>query len=223
MPSGTTEYEVKREALPALGLALLVLAALALASWFEDWQLLHRVHWWVWFALAVPEAVLILDLLFGAGLAGSRRVALFLLGSLVTFNAVGLAILIAGLVTTSVEDLGGGELLLTAAALWTTNTIVFGLWFWEIDDGGPVARATKRRVTPDFQFPQDENPGLASAGWSPQVWDYVYVSVTNSIAFSPTDALPLTRKAKALMGLGSMLSVMAILLVGARAVNILGT
>jgi hypothetical protein len=223
MPTGTIEYEVKREALPALGVALLVLVALALASWVEGWELLHRVPWWVWFALAVPEAVLILDLLLGAGLAGSRRVALALLGSLVAFNAVGLAILVAGLVTTSVEDLGGGELLLTASAIWTTNTIVFGLSFWEIDDGGPVARATKKRVTPDFQFPQDENPGLARPDWSPQVWDYVYVSLTNSIAFSPTDALPLSRLAKALMGLGSLLSVMAILLVAARAVNILGT
>lgn len=223
MPASTIEYEVKREAIPTLGVALLVLVALAFTSRLEDWELLHRVQWWVWLALAVPETVLALDLVLEAGLARSRRLALGLLGFLVVFSAAGLSILIAGLVTTSTRDLSGGELLLTASAIWTTNVIVFGLWFWELDDGGPVARARKPRVAPDFEFPQDDNPSVAAEGWRPQVADYVYLSLTNSIAFSPTDAMPLTVRAKALMGLCSMLSVVAILLVAARAVNILGT
>jgi uncharacterized membrane protein len=216
-------YEAKREAAPALGTALAVLVGLAVVSWAEDWELLPGVRWWVWFVLALPEAVLVVDLAVGAGLARTRSFALVLLGILVAFNAVGLGILVAGLVTTSTEDLGGGELLLTAAAIWTTNVIVFGIWFWELDDGGPVARTARPRVAPDFQFPQDENPGLARAGWEPDVWDYLYVSLTNSIAFSPTDAMPLTRNAKALMAIGSMISVVAVLLVAARAVNVLGT
>jgi hypothetical protein len=222
MSASEVEYEARREAVPALAAALLVLVALALTSLVEGWELLHRVRWWVWFALAVPEAVLMFDLILGAG-ARSRRLALSLLGFLVWFNAVGLGILVISLVTTSTEDLGGGELLLTAAAIWTTNVIVFGLWFWELDDGGPVARTARQRLSPDFQFPQDENPALARAGWEPDVWDYLYLALTNSIAFSPTDAMPLTRNAKALMAVGSMISVIAILLVAARAVNVLGT
>ena len=126
-----------------------------------------------------------------------------------------------GLVTTSTQNLGGGELLLTAFVIWITNVIVFGIWYWEIDLGGPVARCMSEREHPDFQFPQDENPGLKRPGWRPKLWDYLYVSLTNSIAFSPTDAMPLTRHAKALMGLESAISVVTVLLVAARAVNVL--
>jgi hypothetical protein len=78
------------------------------------------------------------------------------------------------------------------------------------------------RMQPDFQFPQDENPGLARPEWSPALVDYVYVSVTNSIAFSPTDAMPLTHRAKLFMGLEAGLSALTVLVVAARAINILG-
>jgi hypothetical protein len=214
--------QVKREAAPVLALALGVLLVLALVSWNEGWELLNSVRWWIWLVPAVPEVVLLVDLL-GASLARSRRIALVLLGVLVLGNLVGLTILVAGLVTTSTRDLGGVELLMTGAAIWVTNVIVFGFWFWEVDAGGPVARAVHTRSAPDFQFPQYENPSLASPAWSPNVWDYLYVSLTNSIAFSPTDAMPLTRRAKALMALGSFISVVAVLLVAARAVNVLGS
>ena len=216
-------YEVKREAAPVLALAVAVLVVLALVSWKEGWALLNRAPWWIWLVLAVPEVVLLVDLLLGAALARTKRIALALLGVLVLGNLVGLVILLAGLLTTSTRDLGGGELLLTGAAIWLTNVIVFGFWFWETDAGGPIARARGPRSTPDFQFPQDENPSLARAEWAPNVWDYLYLSLTNSIAFSPTDAMPLTRYAKALMALGSLISVLAVLLVAARAVNVLGS
>jgi uncharacterized membrane protein len=103
-----------------------------------------------------------------------------------------------------------------------SNSIAFGLAFWELDCGGPVARAlaaTHRK--PDFQFPQDENPQLAQDGWAPRLWDYFYVSLTNGIAFSPTDVMPLTRPAKALMAAESTLSAATVLLIAAHAVNIL--
>ena len=219
-------YEAKREAAPALVVALLVLVLLAVVSLVQGWELLHRVPGWVWFLLAIPELLLLLDLLLaarGAGLAQARHVALWLLRVLVVGNLTALAILVAGLGTTSTGELGGGELLLTAVAILVTNVIVFGLWFWEIDDGGPVDRAGRPRSRPDFQFPQDENPQLAPDGWSPHVWDYVYLSLTNSIAFSPTDAMPLSRHAKSLMGLESAISIAAIVLVTARAVNVLGS
>jgi hypothetical protein len=78
------------------------------------------------------------------------------------------------------------------------------------------------RENPDFQFPQDETPELAKE-WRPQVWDYAYVSLTNSIAFSPTDTMPLTLRAKAMMGFESAIAAVTVLLVAARAVNVLGS
>jgi hypothetical protein len=156
--------EARREAAPAVLVALALLMVLALASREAGWQLLHRLPWWSWLVLAVPELVLTIDLVLrvrGMGIMRTRRVALALLGLLVLANLVALLILVAALVTTSTQDLGGGELLLTAFVIWATNVIVFGIWFWEIDVGGPVARAMRGRALPDFQFPQDENPELA--------------------------------------------------------------
>ena len=119
---------------------------------------------------------------------------------------------------------GGGQLLASAGVVLLTNVLTFSLVFWELDDGGPVARATASdRTRPDFQFPQDENPGLARPDWGPALVDYVYVSVTNSIAFSPTDAMPLTHRAKLFMGLEAGLSALTVLVVAARAINILGS
>jgi uncharacterized membrane protein len=215
-------HEAKQEAAPALGIVLLILVALAVVSRSEGWEVLNRVSWWSWLVLAVPALVLFLDFRFDAGMVSSRRIALVAIHVLVLCNLVNLLILVGGLVSTSSTHLSGGELLFSAAAIWATNVIVFGLWFWEIDSGGPVARERENaRESPDFQFPQDENRELARPGWKPVVWDYLYISLTNSIAFSATDAMPLTRHAKGLMAFGSLISVVTVLLVGARAVNVL--
>lgn len=224
-----TEAEIRAEgrgeAAPAAFAALLVLIALALVSRARQWELLG-LPWWIWLVVGIPAFLLTIDLSLtrrGKGLVQSRRAALVLLGLLVLGNLSALTILVAGLVTENTSDLTGGELLLTASAIYTTNVIVFGVLFWELEAGGPVARKrSPARATHDFQFPQDENPRLAPEGWSPQVWDYLYVSLTNSIAFSPTDAMPLSRRAKALMGLGSTIAAVTVLLVAARAVNVLG-
>ncbi len=114
-----------------------------------------------------------------------------------------------------------GPLLADGGAIWLTNVIVFGLWYWELDRGGPAARAHAPRPYPDFQFPQMENPSLAPPGWEPHFWDYFYVSFTNAIAFSPTDSMPLARWAKLTMLLQSAVSISTVALVIARAVNIL--
>ena len=87
--------------------------------------------------------------------------------------------------------------------------------------GGPAIRWQPDPPPPDFQFPQMENPQLAEPGWYPKLEDYIYVSFTNAIAFSPTDAMPLTRRAKRLMLAESAISVMTVVLVAGRAVNIL--
>jgi hypothetical protein len=102
------------------------------------------------------------------------------------------------------------------------DAVAFGLAFWELDCGGPVARALSTAPRkPDFQFPQDENPQLAAPGWEPHLLDYAYVALTNSTAFSATDAMPLSRQAKLLMGLEATISVVTVLLIAARAVNVL--
>ena len=113
------------------------------------------------------------------------------------------------------------SLLLTGAAIWLTNVIVFSLWYWELDRGGPVSRAESRMHHLDFAFPQMQNPDLAPMDWEPMFVDYLYLSFTNATAFSPTDTLPFTRWAKLTMMLQSAISLVTVALVIARAVNIL--
>ncbi len=112
-------------------------------------------------------------------------------------------------------------LLGTAGAVWATNVIAFALWYWEWDRGGPVARALGTRDYPDFLFPQMQQEGLAPPDWEPTFVDYLYVAFTNATAFSPTDTMPLSTWAKLLMTLQSVVSLLTVLLVVARAVNIL--
>src|SRR5262249_39081683 len=118
------------------------------------------------------------------------------------------------------HEKSGAQLLLKAITVWTTNVIAFGLWYWAFDRGGPVRRRRPSPPRPDFQFPQIENTQLAPPEWQPELIDYLYVSFTNSVAFSPTDAMPLTRWAKILMLVESAVSSLTVLLVAARAVNI---
>lgn len=225
MSESRARAEARREAAPAALAALLVFVLLALVSRARDWRVLD-LPWWIWLLVSVPALLLTIDLWLsysGRGLVRSRRAALALLGLLVLGNLVALTVLVAGLVTAKSAAFTGGELLLTAFAIWTADVIVFGLLFWELEGGGPVARIlAPARTTPDFQFPQDDNPQLAPKDWRPQAWDYVYVSLTNSIAFSPTDTMPLSLRAKAMMGVESAISAVTVLLVAARAVNVLG-
>ena len=116
---------------------------------------------------------------------------------------------------------GAGQLLVTGGAIWVTNVIVFALWYWEFDRGGPVARALATRPYPDFQFPQMVSPEMAPPHWEPAFADYLYLGFTNASAFSPTDVMPLSRWAKMAMTLQSAISIVTVALVVARAVNIL--
>jgi hypothetical protein len=217
--------EARGEAIAFVLVAAALLTALAAASLSAGWELVD-LEGWVWLVLCVPEALLV-----GAFLASSRvsdhdrahRMIELFLGFVGVGNLGGLVVLVAALLSAKTSELSGGQLLASGGVVWLTNVIVFGLWFWTFDGGGPVRRAREGRARPDFQFPQDENPSLTRPGWHPRLADYVYVALTNGIAFSPTDALPLTRGAKALMALESTISVVAVLLVGARAVNVLGS
>ena len=218
-------YDVRREAAPVAIWSSVALALLAVVSRRESWELVE-VSWGIWALLAIPGLLLCADLWLGArgpALIRSRTNALVLLGVIVAGNVVGLVLLIAALITTPTSEIGGGQLLCTAVIIWLANLVVFGVWFWEIDCGGPVVRSRTARAKPDFQFPQDENTELAADGWRPRVWDYLYVSLTSASAFSPTDTMPLTLKAKLLVGLESTVSLVIVVLVTARAVNVLGS
>jgi uncharacterized membrane protein len=113
------------------------------------------------------------------------------------------------------------SLLAAGGSIWLTNIIAFSLWYWEFDRGGPGARAQALDPYPDFLFPQMQTPEIAPADWSPNYFDYLYISFTNASAFSPTDTLPLSRWAKTLMTIQSTTSLVTVGLVIARAVNIL--
>lgn len=119
------------------------------------------------------------------------------------------------------DDKDPKHLLLSGASIWLTNIIIFSLWFWDLDRGGPGARAEAKNQYPDFIFPQMSDPGYAPEHWHPNFFDYLYTSFTNASAFSPTDVMPLTRWAKMLMMVQSLTSLLTVGLVVARAVNIL--
>jgi uncharacterized membrane protein len=218
------EIESRFEATLGVALVMALQVTLALVSLEGGWKLIG-LPGWVWLIPTVPEAALLLPLAWSAPrhrleqMGQRRMVALALVGVITAANVLALAALIASLVTA--QEKSGAELLLKGATIWSTNVITFGLLFWEVDRGGPIRRRAPDPPPHDFQFPQDENPKLAEPNWRPRLADYVYISFTNAIAFSPTDAMPLTRRVKMLMLAESAISAATVLLVAARAVNIL--
>jgi uncharacterized membrane protein len=218
--------EARDDAAPFALAAAAILIALALVAQHAGWESLGRSIWWMWLIVAAPYVLLSATLLLGLNRLvrhdHRREIVIGLLTVVWVFNVLGVIVLVASLIVHSATRITGAQLLASGGAVWFTNAIAFGLAFWELDCGGPVARAlTTQPRKPDFQFPQDENPQLARDAWAPRLWDYFYISLTNATAFSPTDSMPLTRSAKALMAAESMLSVLTVLLVAARAVNIL--
>lgn len=149
-----------------------------------------------------------------------RGVMLALVAALSLGNAISGAQLVNDLVQAQgIRD--AGTLLRTGGAIWLTNVLVFSLWYWLFDRGGPYARAHTPDPLPAFMFPQMDKLELAPPAWKPDYVDYLYLSFTNAMAFSPTDVMPLKHWAKLTMLLQSLVSLMIAVLVIARAVNIL--
>ena len=215
-------HEARTEAVVVLTVDVALLGGLAAIDVAKGWDIID-LPWWAWLLRAAP-ALLLIVLLLVAPLAELspgrvRTVGVALLGLLVASAAVGVGVLLAALAGSSAASLSAGELLTHGAVVWLTNIITFGLLFWMLDQGGPRVRAERGRLDPDFQFPQD---AVRRSDWSPRLSDYLYVALTNAIAVSPTDTMPLTRRAKGLMAVESLISYAVAILVVARAVNILG-
>jgi hypothetical protein len=158
-----------------------------------------------------------------------RQVAIGLIGLISVVNIFSLVRLCDHLINGGHLGHGGHSsakiLIASGAALWITNVLLFGLWYWEMDRGGPADREGMVDCPPDFLFPQmtDDGRHWCAPDWRPGLVDYLYVSFTNATAFSPTDTMPLTPIAKWLMSAQALTSLVTVGLVVARAVNILNT
>jgi hypothetical protein len=153
----------------------------------------------------------------------TRAVSLALIVLITAANAIS-AILLIHAILTQEKAASAGALLASGAAVWATNVIAFGLWYWEFDRGGPVARTVGGGTMrpPDFLFPQmGLAPDLVPRNWEPHFIDYLYLSFTNATAFSPTDVMPMARWAKCTMAVQSGVALLVGVLVIARAINIL--
>lgn len=149
-----------------------------------------------------------------------RPVSIGLLAALMVVTLVATAVLITELVRGGKVTESATSLLASGALIWLGNCLIFGLFYWMLDSGGPYARLVGEREFPDFAFTQQMSPELTPPGWRPQYVDYLILGVTTSTAFSPTDVLPMARWAKLTMALQSLISLTVVGLVIARAVNV---
>ncbi len=150
-----------------------------------------------------------------------RRLALVLIGLVSASNLLNLVLLTHRLLHGASTNSFGHALILAGVEIWITNVLLFAVWFWELDRGGPLARRADELRTPDFLFPQMTDPRLGGIDWRAGYIDYLYTSFTNATAFSPTDTMPLSPMAKMLMAVQSAASLVTIGMVVARAVNII--
>jgi hypothetical protein len=170
--------------------ALLILALLAaVGAWVTRWRGLMVVRGWI------------------------VRVAVAAFTGAVTISAV---FLVGALLSRSIE---AGSLLRDAALLWVGNLLTFSLWYWEMDGGGPAHRHATKCGSTDFAFPQHVLGGLDEVAWTPDFLDYVFLAFNTSTAFSPTDTMVLARRAKVLMMWQSIVSLVTIAVLAARAIN----
>jgi uncharacterized membrane protein len=179
-----------------------------------------------WF-IPVIELLLLIPLFFVShrrftshGTKMRQMAALALIGIVSVSNIISLILLIRILLFNS-KGVNGVELIYSSVAIWVTNVLVFALWYWQLDRGGPDERVSPNHEEPDFLFPQMVTPTSAKPDWAPTFYDYLYVAFTNATAFSPTDTMPLTVTAKMLMLFQATASLATIAIVASRGIGIL--
>ena len=200
-------------------MALAVLAAIGLQVWTPHAGRLPG--WWI---VPVMEFVLLgIILVVDPGRVDDlsmrvRRITFALIAIMTVGTVASLSLLTYDILHGT--DLTANDLLGRGGSLWLTNVIAFSLWYWELDRGGPAQRAAGSDIPPSFAFPENAMPEFAIPGWMPKYPDYLYLSFTNATAFSPTDSLPVKTWAKMAMMLESLVSLLAAILVIARAINV---
>jgi hypothetical protein len=203
---------------PVASVLVLMALNISLRLWLPD-EALVRGH----FLVPAVEAILAVALITGN--PGNRRdrrrvhrIALILVGILVLAALWETALLIHDLIAGTGIANHADQLLATGGVVWLGNNLAFALAYWLIDGGGPIARS-RRPVPVDLAFTQQMNPELAPAGWRPVFLDYLHLGFTNATAFSPTDVMPLTLRAKYAMVVQSTVALALVGLIVARAVN----
>jgi hypothetical protein len=149
-----------------------------------------------------------------------RRLAIGLVSALMAVALAATVTLIKDLIQGGAVTNSASSLLTSGALIWLGNIIVFSLFYWLLDSGGPLARYHGERPYPDFAFTQQQSPELAPPGWRPHYVDYLILGLTTNTAFSPTDVLPMARWAKLAMAVQSLIALSVLGLVIARAVNV---
>jgi hypothetical protein len=206
---------------PRIPVIIAVLCAIALQAVVP-----HHLAFSPWWLMPALELLLLVSVIF------ARQTKLDKTSSIIRGLSLSLAAAASFATAWSVVHLARGlingndhelawPLLRNGGAIWLTNVIVFALWYWDLDRGGPVCRSLGAHKQVDFLFTQMTMPELAGEDWEPGFIDYFYLSFTNATAFSPTDTLPMTRWAKMTMLLQSAISLVTVALVVARAVNIM--
>lgn len=210
---------------PRWPVAVVIIAAVALLE-----ALPGRIRLFPFWA-AYVVGVVILAPMFVVTLTGGkgpwRRIERIII---LVFFFVMLAATITGLMNLidkmlhPTEELTGLQLLTSSIAIWINNVLMFSLLYWQVDRGGPEARTNKAATMPDWLFPQESAPAEdVQRDWRSAFLDYLFLSFSTATAFSTTDTVPLTPRAKLLMMLESAISLATIVIVAARAINILGS
>lgn len=224
-PSPAAELDHLEHLIPFWGPQLVILAAIVIDFTLPDRLVPYGPTW----LLPALEALLLVGLVMASPQSHARhsparrRFALALIALVSAANVISLFELVHFLLQPARTHPAatGHQLILAGSGLWITNVLLFGVWYWELDRGGPMARQLGERDQPDFLFVQMDKPEVAPDGWLPGLVDYLYLSFTNATAFSPTDTMPLTAMAKWLMSAQALVSLVTVGLVVARAVNIL--
>ncbi len=205
-------------ALAILGVLFLLMALPGRIKLFPNWTV---------YAVAVA----VLAPMAAVGLTSARprwlrveravTVLFFVIAAVVTLANLGNLI---GAMIRRPSDISGLQLFASSIAVWVTNVLIFSLLYWQIDRGGPEFRVNNAGPRPDWLFPQKGAPTEdVPPGWNPSFVDYLFLGYSTATALSTTDVMPLTSRAKLLMMIESMIALATIVVVAARAINILGS
>ena len=206
---------------PRLGAMVIVFAVVATIALLPERY--HILPYWVAYleSAVIIVPMLVVSLTKGRIWRNLERIAeLSAISAALLFN--GLNVLVTAYnVVENASSMEPVPLFYTSVAIWTGNVLIFALLYWVVDGGGPDARLRDSRPLPDFDFPAMDDSEHVKPDWRPGAVDYLFLAFTTSTAFSPTEAMPMTPRAKVLMVLQSSISLITILIVAARTINTL--